>query len=126
VKSLLLALCLVPAAHAISRADGLALLKKIPATGYANRAICVKGNNVWGLVPPEHWRLAGGIATGTVASFPRSVVPAVNGVAPFTLDHRGRRVIGVDGTSTFYVVKGKLADGRKADLCVYEVAPVFE
>jgi hypothetical protein len=102
----------------------LTLLNSIEESEYCNRAVCIKGNDVVGIVPCRHWSLPNSIAKGTLKAFPVTVTEMTERKSPIAYTGKAKLVKTVGGTEFFE--RAGTIDSVKADVCVYESKVLLE
>jgi hypothetical protein len=110
----------------------LDLLKKMPASGYANRQLCISGDTVVGTYGFESWSVRG-LATGTVSNFPITSAAITD---PTSVPFKVNYPTGPDDWKRFPILEGNqesgifLSDGtvdsQPATICIFESRPVLE
>lgn len=101
----------------------LALIEKVPSSGYDVRTLCIKGNDVTAIVPASHWsKNDRKTATGRVDNFPKKIE-----LKKAAIEIVGKKAVLVSGTegAGIYRILGTVY-GKEADICLVEQKPVLE
>ena len=138
ISSLALVLCLLVAnsSFAQSASDqnklALQLIKKMPASGYINRQLCIRDGLVYGTYGIQSWAVSG-LSVGTLSDFPKSSTQITAKMkVPFSIEYPK----GPQDWGRFQLLEGKQENGffrssgvvgsKPADICVFESKPVLE
>ena len=121
-----------PTANAYDK-QALQLLKKMPASNYGARRLCIYlGKYAVGVYSGGHWSISL-LARGTTEKFPLQTEKLTGTTkVPFEVEYPNGpndwnrfNLLESAGSVKFYASKGKV-DGRPADACVFENRPTLE